>query len=116
MKHKLLRIVYIFFCLPILLNGQQEFIKPKKKEKQESAAKIQQDVADLLEIIVRQIGTNIQQSVVVQNQVIDQIKSLMHDNSQSIDKLKQARCKLEQYLKKLEEQQLELQNFLLSCR
>ena len=108
-------ILFVTFSLFVAIDGQQEFIKPKTKSKKEIAAQVKQDIADTLECLLRQVGTNIQQSVVVQNQIIDKIKNLVEDTAQSTQQLKETRNKLENYLKKLEEQQADLQNFLLIC-
>lgn len=90
-----------------------EFIKTKPKK--EVAAKVKEDIAELLESAVRQLGRNIQQTVIVENKIFDTMKELLEGGQRSTAQLKELRTTLEKYLKKFEEQQLELQNFLLAC-
>lgn len=110
MKH-----IVFFLLMPIFLYSQEEFIKVKTKTKKEIALHVKEDIAELYESMLRQIGNNINQSVDVQNQIFDKIKKLMNDASLSTYQLKELRHKLENYLKKLEEQEADLHNFLLLC-
>lgn len=94
-----------------------EFVVSKKtKTKKETAAQVKEDVIELLESTLRQLGNNIQESVTVQNKMFDKIKEMCSDNQQSTDQLKELRNKLEKYLKKLEDQQADLQDILWSCK
>lgn len=108
-----MKYIVCFLFIPIFLYSEQEFIKVKAKTKKEIALHVKEDIAELYESMLRQIGSNIQQSVGVQNQIIDKIKKLMNESSLSTHQLKELRSKLENYLKKLEEQQADLHNFLL---
>ncbi len=91
-----------------------EFIK-KPKAKKESVAQVKEEVAELLESVLRQVGQNICQSIDVQNNVFDKIKEIMSDNQLSCEQLKQLRARLEKQLKVLEEQQAQLYDIILSC-
>ncbi|MBP6870337.1 hypothetical protein KBC04_05615 [Candidatus Babeliales bacterium] len=117
MNIKLFGLWVLVFFTSMQLVCEQEFIVSKKtKTKKEIALHVKEDIAELYESILRQLGSNIQQAVVVQNQVIDKIKNFVDDSSQSTHQLKELRDKLEKYLKTLEEQQADLQNFLLFCK
>lgn len=92
-----------------------EFVK-KPKQKKESTSQVKEDIVELLESALRQLGKNIQQSVDVQDQIFDKIKEILGDNQMSADQLKALRFRLELHLKKLEEQQADLYDILLSCK
>ena len=91
-----------------------EFIK--KKEKKEIAVRVKEDIAELLESSLRQLGKNIQLSVAVENHIFDKIKEICGDSSLSTAQLKELREKLEKYLKIFEDQQADLNSFLLQCK
>ncbi len=115
MKHKIwFGIVGVIFLMVPSVHAH-EFVK-EKKVKKESSSQIKQDIAELLELISRQLGSNIQESVTVQHQIFDQLKEVMGDGDHSTVQLKELRKKLEACLKKLEEQFAELHNILLTCK
>jgi septal ring factor EnvC (AmiA/AmiB activator) len=102
----------MFLAAPL---SSSEFIK-KPKQKKETTSQVKEDIAELLESALRQLGKNIQQSVDVQDQIFDKIKEILGDNQMSADQLKALRFRLELHLKKLEEQQADLYDILLSCK
>jgi len=99
-----------------------EFVVVKKKK--ESTVHVKEDIGYALEISLRQIGKNITQSVIVQNQIFNKIKDLLgaceknNDSKSTFDastaQLKIYRNQLESFYHKLEQQQVELESFL-SC-
>ncbi|MDP3788055.1 MAG: hypothetical protein Q8Q60_01895 [Candidatus Chromulinivorax sp.] len=105
-------IVTVLLVVPCV--HAHEFVKEKVKK--ESSTQVKQDIAELLESAVRQLGNNIKESVTVQNQMFDQIKEIMGDSQQSTAQLKELRKKLEACLKNLEDQQAELHTILLTCK
>ncbi len=110
-----LKIMALFFLIMPCLFANEFVVSKKTKEKKEMAASVKEDIAELLESALRQLGKNIQQSVTVQNQLFDKIKEICGDGQQSTLQLKELREKLEKHLKKLEEQQAELQSFFVVC-
>lgn len=103
----------LLFVAPMYCGA--EFIK-KPKPKKETSSQVKEEIAELLESAVRQLGQNIKQSVDVQNKMFDAIKEILSDNQLSTQQLKELRNRLEQHLKKLEEQQADLYDVLLSCK
>ena len=110
-KH--LWIISLLFALAPLQGS--EFIK-KTKQKKETSSQVRDEIAELLESTLRQLGQNMQQSIDVQNKIFDKIKEIMSDSSLSIEQLKELRIRLVKHLKKLEEQQAELYDIVLSCK
>lgn len=110
-QYRVMTMIFFIYCG--LLAKQEFVINKKDKTKKEIALHVKEDIVELYESALRQIGSNIQQSVVVQNYIIDNIKRLMENNSQSTAQLKALRAQLEKSLKILEEQQADLQNFLM---
>lgn len=84
-----------------------QFIVPKKTKK-EMAIHVKEDIAELLESAVRQIGVNISQAVRVQNSFFDSMKDMCVDKNYSTAELQQMRSKLEKYLEILESQAADL--------
>ena len=105
------------FCVMTSSLLAQEFIVPKKvKTKKEIAAHVKEDIVELLESSLRQIGVNIQQAVSVQNKILDQIKDMLTDDQLTTAELKDVRSRLEKNLKMFELQQSDLQDFLLQSQ
>jgi hypothetical protein len=107
------------FVMAMLLVGSMSFanqfiVSKKTKEKKESSAHVKEDVVELCESALRQLGCNVQQSVTAQNHIFDKIKSLCIEGQQSTAQLKELREKLEKYLKKLAEHQADLQELLIT--
>lgn len=98
------------------LHANEFVVSKKTKAKKEMAVRVKEDIAELLESALRQLGSNIQQSVIVQNQIFDKIKEILEGSQQSTSQLKELRDALEKYLRKFEEQQADLQSFLLVCK
>jgi len=108
------KLLLVFMMCSIELCYANEFVVSKKsKSKKEIAIHVKEDVVELCESVLRQVGKNIQQSVAVQNQVFDMIKMIAEDNSLTTAQLKEVRGKLEKYLKELEDQWAQSQLFLL---
>lgn len=107
--------VVMFCSLQALNQASNEFVIVKKEKKQ-TAAQVKEEVVELLESVVRQLGQNIQQTVDTQNRVFDMIKSMISQDQSSTQKLKDQRAMLETHLKKLEQQQAELYDILLACK
>ncbi|MBV8660709.1 MAG: hypothetical protein JO129_01010 [Candidatus Dependentiae bacterium] len=105
-------ILAIIFCSMSSIVANEFVVSKKTKTKKETTAQVKEDVVELLESSLRQLGNNIQVSVTVQNKMFDKIKDMCNDNQQSIEQLKELRSKLEKYLKNLEEQQADLQDIL----
>jgi uncharacterized protein YpbB len=109
-------IIFIIFVVAPMSFANEFVVAKKTKAKKESCVHVKEDIVELLESALRQLGSNIQQSVIVQNQIFDKIKEILGDSQQSTSQLKDLREKLEKYLKKIEEQQADLQSFLLACK
>lgn len=104
----------VLFIVPTIFAN--EFVVKKTKTKKEIAVHVKEDIIELLESSLRQLGRNIQQSVAVQNHIFDMIKNVCDDGQQSTAQLKELRDRLEKYLKKIEEQQVDLQSFILQSK
>ncbi len=104
------------FCFVQASNQTSNEFVVAKKEKKQTAAQVKEEVVELLESVVRQLGQNIQQAVDTQNRVFDMIKSMISQDQFSTQQLKDKRTMLEQHLKKLEQQQAELYDILLACK
>jgi ElaB/YqjD/DUF883 family membrane-anchored ribosome-binding protein len=96
--------------------ANQFVISKKEKSKKEMASHVKDDIVELLESTLRQLGRNIQQSVTVQWQIFDTIKDMYGQGQQSTVQLKEIRDKLQSFLKKIEQQQEDFRDFLLTCR
>jgi hypothetical protein len=97
--------------------ANQFLISKKEKSKKEKILHVKvEDIVDLLESGLRQLGKNIQESVILQNQIFDKIKEICTQGQQSTAQLKEFRDKLEKNLKKIEAQEQDLQNFLIVCK
>lgn len=106
--------IVLLILLIVPMSFSNEFVVSKKdKAKKEIAGRVKEDIAELLESMLRQLGTNIQQSVSVQNYIFDTIKDVCGQGQKSTAQLKELRDKLEKYLKKIEEQQADLEAFML---
>jgi ElaB/YqjD/DUF883 family membrane-anchored ribosome-binding protein len=113
--YKKIVLVFSFTALFGAFVDASEFVK-KPKQKKESAAQIKENIAELLESVLRQLGHNMQQSVDVQHAIFDTLKDILGDNAMSVEQLQQLRIQLQQHLKKMQEQQNELYDILLSCK
>jgi predicted nucleic acid-binding Zn-ribbon protein len=114
MKKKL-GLLGLSFLLLAPVCATSEFIK-KPKQKKESASQVRDEVAELLESALRQLGQNIQQSIDAQNKIFDTIKEIMSDSTLSIDQLQDLRARLQKHCQNLQEQQAELYDIVLSCK
>lgn len=106
-------VITTFFMEPYVYAN--EFIVHKKTKK-EIAAHVKEDIIELLESSLRQLGKNIQHTVAAQNKIFDQIKTMCDNSSQSTEQLKELRAQLEKYLRAFEQQQAELGQFLLQIK
>ncbi len=92
---------------------KNEFIVEKKVTKKESPSQLKEQICDLLEINMRQLGSLITQAVQVQDKMIDEMKRLLHNEENlSVVQLRQLRDGLEKNIKIVQEQQIAIQNFL----
>lgn len=117
MNNKLYRtlLAAIFFIVPCVFAN--EFVVAKKtKTKKEIAAHVKEDVVELLESSLRQLGRNIKQAVIVEDQIFDQLKDLLTDDQMTTAQLKDLRDHLEKYLQMIEQQQSDLESFSLQIR
>ena len=105
-------IIAIFFMMPCLFAN--EFVVPKKaKAKKEVAVHVKEDIVELLESSLRQLGRNIKQAVIVEDQIFDQLKELLTDDQMTTAQLKDLRDHVEKYLQMIEQQQSDLESFSL---
>ena len=94
-------IIAIFFMMPCLFAN--EFVVPKKaKAKKEVAVHVKEDIVELLESSLRQLGRNIKQAVIVEDQIFDQLKELLTDDQMTTAQLKDLRDHVEKYLQMIE--------------
>lgn len=112
------KIIAAIFFLGVSIFGicANEFVMPKKsKTKKELSAQVQQDIFDLFENLLRQLGKNIQQAVFVQNKLYTNMKKMFeHESQQSTTQLKQLRADLQEHLTRLEKQYDSIHSLLVS--
>lgn len=98
-------------CFSVCLVATNQFVKPAKIKK-ESGAKVQQDIAELLESAIRQLNQNVQQAMYLQNKLFDQLKQMMDDTCVSVSQLQDLRNSLEKNLAKIEKHRDDLDIFI----
>lgn len=115
MKNKSLLFFFLVINLPIF--GNEFVVTKKNKSKKETITQVKQDIADILESLLRQVGTNIIQLVHVQDKLFDVLKDLFDEqDDRSAADWKNIREKCQHYATKLEQYQVDLDGFLYDTK
>ncbi|MGZ6251252.1 MAG: hypothetical protein ACXWL2_04430 [Candidatus Chromulinivorax sp.] len=92
-------------------------ITKKNKPKKETITQVKQDIADILESLLRQVGKNITQLVHFQDELFNVLKDLFDEqDDRSAADWKVLREKCQHYASKLEQHQVDLDSFLYDTK